>query len=42
MRTGRLSPSWSLSLMARLAGGHEAHHAATLELIAHAMLLSAS
>ena len=46
MRTGRLSPSWFTEPeMARLTGGHEAHRAAqaaTLELIAHAMLLSAS
>ena len=46
MRTGRLSPSWSPSPgIARLTGGHEAHRAAqaaTLELIAHAILFSAS
>ena len=46
MRTGRLSPVLVTEPeIARLAGGREAHRAAqaaTLELIAHAMLLSAS
>ena len=46
MRAGRLSPVLVTEPeIPRLTGGHEAHcaaQAATLELIAHAMLLSAS
>ena len=45
MRTGRLSPSWFTEPEMARTGGHEAHRAAqaaTLELIAHAMLLGVS